>query len=200
MPAADSHQRRRGRRPRPAPAHRRRGRAALADALRFLYVGQRARAESVVQQRQPGLIEALVRQQIHNTAWQEDIGRMLFQLMVPHDFKDAARQLERVVLVVDSCHRQPAVGADAGRRARRAGDDSLPMAVRTPVVRQLASTRFRARCARRSSAPRSSSAIRRSRASATRFPTRAGQTRKTTRPRCPAPRPRRARSPPCSAA
>ena len=27
---------------------------------------------------------------------------MLFQLMVPHDFKDAARQLDRVVLVVDS--------------------------------------------------------------------------------------------------
>ena len=27
---------------------------------------------------------------------------MLFQLMVPHDFKDAARQIDRVVLVVDS--------------------------------------------------------------------------------------------------
>ena len=27
---------------------------------------------------------------------------MLFQLMVPHDFKDAARQMDRLVLVVDS--------------------------------------------------------------------------------------------------
>jgi hypothetical protein len=43
----------------------------------------------------------LVRQQIHSAIWQEDFGRMLFQLMVPHDFKDAARQLDRIVLVVD---------------------------------------------------------------------------------------------------
>jgi hypothetical protein len=33
--------------------------------------------------------------------WREDFGRVLFQLMVPHDFKDAARQLDRIVLVVD---------------------------------------------------------------------------------------------------
>lgn len=130
-----------------APAARlrieRRGRTALAERLRFLYVGQRARAESVVQQRQPGLIEALVRQQIHNTAWQEDIGRMLFQLMVPHDFKDAARQLERIVLVVDNATANlpwELMLADAPD----GGEVSLPMAVRTPVVRQLASSRFRA--------------------------------------------------------
>ena len=119
-----------------------RGRTAIAERLRFLYVGQRARAESVVQQRQPGLIESLVRQQIHNTAWNEDIGRMLFQLMVPPDFKDAARQLERVVLVVDAATANlpwELMLADAPGR----GNDSLPMAVRTPVVRQLASTRFR---------------------------------------------------------
>ena len=92
-------------------AAQRRGRTGLAERLRFLYVGQRARAEAVVQQRQPGLIEALVRQQIHSTAWQEDIGRMLFQLMVPHDFKDAARQLERVVLVRRRGHRATCRGS-----------------------------------------------------------------------------------------
>jgi CHAT domain-containing protein len=124
-------------------ANTRAPRTTIATRLRFLYVGQRARAESVVQQRQPGLIEALVRQQIHNTAWQEDIGRMLFQLMVPHEFKDAARQLERVVLVVDAATANlpwELMLADAAGAA----DDALPMAVRTPVVRQLASTRFRA--------------------------------------------------------
>ena len=118
-------------------------RTGIATRLRFLYVGQRARAESIVQQRQPGLIEALVRQQIHNTAWQEDIGRMLFQLMVPHEFKDAARQLERVVLVVDAATANlPWELMLAG--AAGMADDALPMAVRTPVVRQLASTHFRA--------------------------------------------------------
>ena len=126
-----------------APGTPHAARTAIATRLRFLYVGQRARAESVVQQRQPGLIEALVRQQIHNTVWQQDIGRMLFQLMVPHEFKDAARQLERVVLVVDAATANlpwELMLADAAGAA----DDVRPMAVRTPVVRQLASNRFRA--------------------------------------------------------
>jgi hypothetical protein len=122
----------------------RRGRAVLAERLHFLYVGQRPRAESVVQQRQPGLIEALVRQQIDDTAWNEDIGRTLFQLLLPHDFKDTARQVERVVLVVDAATANlpwELMLADAP-----GGEgDNLPMAVRTAVVRQLASTRFRRR-------------------------------------------------------
>ncbi len=118
-------------------------RTMVADTLRFLYVGQRARAESIVQQRQPGLIETLVRQQIHNPVWQENFGRMLFQLMVPHDFKDAARQLKRVVLVVDgSTANLPwelMLADDLGRN-----DDELqPLAVRTPVVRQFSTSRFR---------------------------------------------------------
>jgi len=118
-------------------------RARIADRLRYLYIGARARAESVAQQRQPGLIETLVRQQIHVKTWQEDIGRMLFQLMVPHDFKDAARQMDRLVLVVDSYTANlpwelmladDPSGRDADRR---------PLALRTAVVRQLASSRFR---------------------------------------------------------
>ncbi len=123
-------------RPGPAP------RTVLATRLKFLYVGQRARAESIVQQRQPGLVESLVRQQIHLRVYQEDFGRMLFQLMVPHDFKDAARQLERVVLVVDrhtaNLPWELMLAEDPAR-----GDERLPMAVRTPVVRQLASLNFR---------------------------------------------------------
>jgi len=123
--------------------------ALYADRLRFLYVGQRARAESVMQQRQPGLIEALVSQQIRDTVWNEDFGRMLFQLMVPHDFKDAARQLDRVVLVVDS---QTAnlpwelmLADDPARRddPGRSDDERRPLALRAAVVRQLSSTRFR---------------------------------------------------------
>ncbi len=121
----------------------------VADRLRFLYVGQRARAESVMQQRQPGLIEALVAQQIREPVWNEDFGRMLFQLMVPHDFKDAARQLDRVVLVVDA---QTAnlpwelmLADDPAQRDHSSGllDDRRPLSLRAAVVRQLASSRFR---------------------------------------------------------
>ena len=122
-----------------APAKRTR----LANRLRFLYVGQRARAESVVQQRQPGLIEKLVRQQIHVNTWQPDFGRMLFQLMVPPDFKDAARQLDRVVLVVDSTTANLPWELMLADDPTRADADKRPLALRTAIVRQLSSTRFR---------------------------------------------------------
>lgn len=120
----------------------RRSRTAIAERLRFLYVGQRARAESVVHQRQPGLVEMLVRQQIHSPVWREDFGRVLFQLMVPHDFKDAARQLESIVLVVDDYTANLPWELMFADDQRSAGE-KLPLALRTPVVRQLAATQFR---------------------------------------------------------
>jgi hypothetical protein len=117
--------------------------APIADRLRFTYIGQRARAESVALQRQPGLIEQLVAQQLHNPTWNEDFGRMLFQLMVPHDFKDAARQLDRVVLVVDACTANLPWELMLADDPARSDDDKLPLALRTAVVRQLTSWRFR---------------------------------------------------------
>jgi hypothetical protein len=120
------------------------GAAPIADRLRFLYVGQRARAESVALQRQPGLVEQLVAQQIGNPTWNPDFGRLLFQLMVPHDFKDAARQLDRVVLVVDGYTANLPWELMLADDPARANEEKLPLALRTAVVRQLASSRFRA--------------------------------------------------------
>ncbi len=117
--------------------------APVATRLRFTYVGQRARAESVALQRQPGLVEQLVAQQIHNPTWNEDFGRMLFQLMVPHDFKDAARQLDRVVLVVDACTANLPWELMLADEPGRPEDEKLPLALRTAVVRQLATWRYR---------------------------------------------------------
>ena len=110
-------------------------RVAVAERLKFVHVGQRARAESIVQQRQPGLVESLVAEQIQNKSYQPDFSRTLFQLMVPHDFKDAARQLERIVLVVDG------YTANLPWELMLAGD--APIAVQAPVVRQLSSSKFR---------------------------------------------------------
>jgi triacylglycerol esterase/lipase EstA (alpha/beta hydrolase family) len=117
--------------------------APIADRLRFTYVGQRARSESIALQRQPGLIEQLVAEQIHNPTWNEDFGRMLFQLMVPHDFKDAARQLARVVLVVDGCTANLPWELMLADESGRADDDKRPLALRTAVVRQLTTGTFR---------------------------------------------------------
>ena len=128
----------------PATAGAGAGAAPIASRLRFVYVGARARAESVVLQRQPGLIEALVAQQIHNPIWNENFGRMLFQLMVPPDFKDAARQLVRVVLVVDAYTANLPWELMLGDDPAREADDKLPLALKAAVVRQLASSRFRA--------------------------------------------------------
>jgi CHAT domain-containing protein len=124
----------------PSPGH---ARAPIADRLRFLYIGARARAESVAQQRQPGLIETLVKQQIHVNRYQEDIGRMLFQLMVPHDFKDAARQLDRLVLVVDSYTANLPWELMLADDPTGRSDDKRPLALRTAVVRQFSSSKFR---------------------------------------------------------
>ncbi len=125
----------------PSPATR--PRTHLAQRLRYLYVGARARAESVVQQRQPGLIEKLVRQQIGSPKWQEDFGRMLFQLMVPHDFKEAARQLDRLVLVVDHATANLPWELMLADDPMRDDDDKRPLALSMAVVRQLSSSSFR---------------------------------------------------------
>lgn len=123
-------------------------RTAIGEKLRFLYVGQRARAESVAHQRQPGLIEMLVRQQIHSALWRPDFGRMLFQLMVPHDFKDAARQLDRIVLVVDEYTANLPWELMLADDPVSDGDGALdkvgmPLALRAAVVRQFATGTFR---------------------------------------------------------
>ena len=110
-------------------------RVTFAERLKFVHVGQRARAETIVQQRQPGLVEKLVAEQILQQAYQPDFCRTLFQLMVPHDFKDAVRQLERIVLVVD--------GYTANLPWELMLAEDVPIAVRAPMVRQLSSSKFR---------------------------------------------------------
>lgn len=114
-----------------------RRRLGLAQRLRFLYLGQRARAETIVQQRQPGLVEQLVAQQLHVRTYQPDFSRTLFQLLVPHDFKDAARGLDRAVLVVD------AYTANFPWEMMLASD--APVSVKAAIVRQFSSSRFRQR-------------------------------------------------------
>ena len=117
----------------------------LADALKFLYLGQRARAESQLHQRQPGLIERLVQQQIGSTVWSEDFGRMLFQLMVPHDFKDLGRHLQQVVLVVDDTTANLPWELMLADDPSRNDGDTRPLALRMAAVRQLSSLQYRRR-------------------------------------------------------
>jgi CHAT domain-containing protein len=111
-------------------------RAPVPDRLRFTFLGERARAEAVVQQRQPGLIEALIKDAIRHDSFNADIARTLFQLMVPLDFKGTTRQTDRLILVLDRY--------TANLPWEMLQADEEPLVVRMRVVRQLVSRRFRA--------------------------------------------------------
>ena len=105
--------------------------------LKFVYLGQRARAETIVQSSQARLVSSLVRSVSHDPSYQPDLSSTLFHQLVPVDFKDAARQTDRMVLVVDDYSGElpwEMMGTDQG-----------PLAPRLAMVRQLASTRFRQR-------------------------------------------------------
>lgn len=103
--------------------------------LKYVFLSQRARAEQTVQQRQPGLIEAIVREQSRNPAYDAKLGRTLFQLMVPLDYKAAAREQDNLIVVLDK------YTAPLPWELLQA--DEEPMAINTRMVRQLATTRYR---------------------------------------------------------
>ncbi len=113
------------------------GSESTPTSLRYVYLSARARAESVVQQRQPGLIETLVQQAIVDTSYRPDLAQTLFHLMVPLDFKASAREAERLLLVLD--------GYTANLPWEMLQDGDEPLVTHTAMVRQLASTRFRRR-------------------------------------------------------
>lgn len=108
-----------------------------AELLKYVYLSERARAETVIQQRQPGLIEALIRDAIISSEYKPEISRTLFQLMIPFDFKSAARQTTRLLLILDS------YTANLPWEMLQADDE--PFALQVQMVRQLSSMRFRRR-------------------------------------------------------
>ncbi len=108
-----------------------------ADRLDYLYLGQRARAEATMHQRQPGLLESMVQRQVMTLAYDADFSRTLFQLLLPHDFKDTARQVQQMVFVLD--------GYTANLPWELMLADDRPLATRTAMVRQLSSTHYRSR-------------------------------------------------------
>ncbi|KDB53130.1 hypothetical protein X805_13020 [Sphaerotilus natans subsp. natans DSM 6575] len=118
-------------------------RSRTDGALDYLHLGARARAEAIGQPLQPGLLDALLRPADTAGApgWDAELGRTLFHLLVPPDFRETVRQLSRAVLVVD------AHSAAVPWELLLADDPALglaePLALRMPLVRQLASSGFR---------------------------------------------------------
>jgi CHAT domain-containing protein/pimeloyl-ACP methyl ester carboxylesterase len=107
----------------------------ITTHLKYIFLSDRARAENIYQQRQPGLIEALIKKAIRDSSYQSEFCHTLFELMVPLDFKPAARQTERLLLVVD------AYTANLPWEMLQADDE--PLALKMAMVRKLISARYR---------------------------------------------------------
>ncbi|WP_374212338.1 CHAT domain-containing protein [Thiothrix subterranea] len=108
---------------------------AIAKKLKYVFLSERARAEAIEHMRQPGLIEALIREQVTKPSYDADVCRTLFQLMIPLDFKTAARQTEQLLLVLD------AYTANLPWEMLQADDE--PLALKMAMVRQLVALRYR---------------------------------------------------------
>ena len=109
----------------------------IATTLNYSFLGQRARAETNVQQRQPGLVEALIRQAVMQPAYAPELSRTLFQLLVPHAFKELTRRMDRLVMVLD------ATTANLPWELLLA--DEKPLALSVAMVRQLVEPAYRPR-------------------------------------------------------
>ncbi|MBL0714204.1 MAG: CHAT domain-containing protein, partial [Desulfosarcina sp.] len=110
-------------------------RSELARNLRFMYLSQRARAETELHQRQPGLVETLVESSIRDSLYKPDLSHTLYQLLIPHDFKETVRQTEKLVLVVD--------GYTANLPWEMLAANDEPLIKNTAIVRQFSTTRYR---------------------------------------------------------
>ena len=112
----------------------------IARSLRYIYMGEKARAESVVQQRQPGLVERFADDALRgpgSTVYSpgSGFGATLFQLLVPLEFKAAARKTRNLILMVDE--------TTANLPWEMLEADGGPLVQRTRMVRQFISPNFR---------------------------------------------------------
>ena len=106
------------------------------DKLRYVLVAERARSESIALQRQPGLLENIVKKQVKQSRFNRQLARTLFELMIPHDSKPMMRELDRLVLQVDN------YTANLPWELLQ-GDNCEPLVFKTAMVRQLATSKFR---------------------------------------------------------
>jgi CHAT domain len=111
----------------PAEAHR---------EIKFLTLGDRARAEVTSQQRQPELVERLIADSISKPHFGEEESRVLFELMVPNELKSGLAQVDNLVLVLDAeCAAYPWELMSAGDK---------PLCIDKSLVRQLQTSKYRA--------------------------------------------------------
>jgi pimeloyl-ACP methyl ester carboxylesterase/tetratricopeptide (TPR) repeat protein len=103
--------------------------------IRFLTLSDRARAEATSHQRQPELVERLIKDSISQPRFRPEESRVLFELTVPNELKSGLAQVDNLVLVVD------AETAAYPWELMSPGDK--PLCIAKSLVRQLQTTNYR---------------------------------------------------------
>ena len=107
----------------------------FADRMRFVFVGPRARADAELQASQPGLLARMVAEGSRSSKRDRKLSRTLFQLLVPDGFKEIMRQSDRLIVIVDEGTANIPWEMLSEEEDGRA--DLQPLAIRTPLIRQL---------------------------------------------------------------
>ncbi len=112
----------------------------MARSFRISYMGDKARVEALVEQRQPGLVEKLVDSALRGQGCtfydkKSFFGNTLFQLMLPIEFKSSVRKSRNLILMVDA--------SSANLPWEMLEADGEPLIRRTRMIRQFITERFR---------------------------------------------------------
>jgi len=70
--------------------------------IKFLTLSDRARAEATSQQRQPELVERLIKDSISQPSFSQEESRVLFELTIPNELKSGLARVDNLVLVLDA--------------------------------------------------------------------------------------------------
>ncbi|WP_319455751.1 MULTISPECIES: CHAT domain-containing protein [unclassified Mycobacterium] len=76
--------------------------AEVHREIRFLTLSDRARAEATSQQRQPELVERLIKDAISQPSFSQEESRVLFELTIPNELKSGLARVDNLVLVLDA--------------------------------------------------------------------------------------------------
>ena len=103
--------------------------------IKFLTLSDRARAEATTHQRQPELVERLIKDSIAQPRFRPEESRVLFELTVPNELKSGLAQVDNLVLVVDA--------ESAAYPWELMSPGGKPLCIAKALVRQLQTTNYR---------------------------------------------------------
>ena len=113
---------------------------AHQDGLKYTSLTDRARAELVLQSTQRRLVDQFIEKATASSNGDTELGKILFELLLPPEMKEQAPNAENLVLVLDA----EASAYPWELLYDRRNPESQPLSVRSGVLRQLMVTQYSA--------------------------------------------------------